>query len=105
MGRKESNEAKSGSILNCVCALSRCLENAQTIEHMQFCTGSIFFTFLWQRANKHKPTIELNSFGPDKARRLKMYSARIVAVCSVFCTVCLLISVVFLLEDYFMHTI
>ena len=59
MGRKESNQAKSGSILNCVYALSRCLENAQTIEHMQFCAGSMFCTFLWQRANKRKPNITI----------------------------------------------
>ena len=45
LGRRESNQAKSGSILNCVYALSRCLENAQTIEHMQFCAGSMFCTF------------------------------------------------------------
>ena len=59
MGRKESNQAKSGSISNCVYALSRCLENAQTIEQLQFCTGSMFCTFFMAESNKHKPNITI----------------------------------------------
>ena len=50
VGLKESNQAKSGSILKCVYALSRCLANAQTIEHMQFCPGSMFCTFFMAKS-------------------------------------------------------